>query len=353
MGSDMLANFHDVPRFVNLSHNPAALTFSTPAGCSKKTGVMHPVAVLLPVILLIATGYLLARIRLLGPQFIADMNKLGFYVALPAFILQSLAEVRVPAGTTLRLFLLLLGCTLAAGALAWGLSLLFRTRADARGSIIQASFRGNLAFAGLPIITYSLVGLPESERLAALGTALLVFAPLTACYNLLAVLCLQKIPHDSAKLRSLWGEIIRSILTNPLIIACLGGVALAVFGLRLPGPIDTTLKALGGIAMPVALLCIGGSFQVIRLEDRHRAIGIGVLVKLIALPLLAWWACDLLGVTGLEKRIVLIFAGVPTAATAFTMAKQMGGDEIVTSASIMLSTVMAAVTLLVILKISP
>jgi malate permease and related proteins len=314
---------------------------------------MHPVAVLLPVILLIATGYVLARIRLLGPQFIADMNKLGFYVALPAFIIQSLAEVQVPVGTTLRLFLLLLACTLAAGVLAWTFSWLLRTRGEARGSIIQAAFRSNLAFAGLPIITYSLAGLPEAERLAAVGTALLVFAPLTACYNFLAVLCLQKIPHDSSKLRSLWGELSRSILTNPLIIACLGGVILAVFGLRLPGPIDATLKALGGIAMPVALLCIGGSFKVVHLEGRQRAIWIGVLVKLVALPLLAWWGCELLGVTGLEKRIVLIFSGVPTAATAFTMAKQMGGDEVVTSASIMLSTILAAFTLLVILKFSP
>lgn len=311
---------------------------------------MKTLETLLPVMLLIGTGWVLARIRLLGAQFIGDMNKLCFYVALPAFIFRSMAEVRVPVGGAIQLFLLLFVCTLLAALLAVVLGVLLGARRESLGSVAQVSFRGNLAYAGIPIFMYSLIGVSETERLAALGTALLVFAPLTVSYNFLGVICLQKKSDEMRGVR-LWLEMGRAVITNPLIISCLGGLGLALAGFRFPGPVDETLKALGAIAMPVALLCIGGSFVSVELGGRHRSIWIGVGVKLVVLPLLAWLGCWMFGVEGMERRIVLIFAGVPTAATAYTMAKQMGGDETVTSASIMLSTLLAAISLGVILAL--
>ncbi|MCX7713022.1 MAG: AEC family transporter [Chthoniobacterales bacterium] len=312
---------------------------------------MHAVNTLLPVVLLIALGWALTKIRFLGEQFLTDLNKLSFWVALPAFIIRSISDVRIPFGETLRLFFLLLVCTIAAIFLGPIIALLLGARKASLGSVAQASFRGNLAFAGLPIITYSLADLPEEIRTNAIGTALLVFGPLTASYNFLAIFCLQRIENWRDPRSYL--ELARSIATNPLLISCLIGVFMAALNIRLPRPIDNAFAALGGVALPVALLCIGGAFVRIQLGGRYRSIFAAVSVKILFLPFMAWTGCELLNITGLDRRIVMIYAGVPTASTAYTMAREMGGDATVTSAAVAVSTILAFVSLTIILSISP
>lgn len=312
---------------------------------------MLVVETLLPVILLMALGWGLAKIRFLGPEFIHDLNKLTFYVALPAFILKSMTEIQTPPEEAMRLFLLLLVCTILVLLLAPLLSWLLGGKAESLGSVSQAAFRGNLAYGALPILTYSLVDLPESTRLETLGTALLVFAPLTACYNLLAIFCLQR--GVSWRDPAQYVAVLRSILTNPLLLSCVAGFFLALLGFRFPRPLHQTMHALGGVALPVALLCIGGSFEGIRFGGRYRSIWIAVLGKIVLLPLLAWLGCLWLGIGGLEQRTVLIFAAAPTAATAYTMAKEMGGDVVVTAAAVALSTILAFGTISLILLASP
>lgn len=308
---------------------------------------MQAVETLLPVALLILLGAALAHFRFLGPEFIRELNKLSFYVALPAFILRSMTEVRVPTREAMPLFALLIVCTILTMLAAPMIARLIGARMSSLGSVAQAAYRGNLAFAGLPILTYSLAGENPEVTAATLGVGLLVFAPLTASYNFLAVLCLQG-----------WGSfgkpgsiraLIRSILTNPLLLSCLTGFFLAMAGFEFPRPIHHALTALGAVAMPVALLCIGGAFIKIEFRGRYRSIWVAVFSKILLCPLLAAIGCWIFGITGLEQRIVMIFAAVPTAATAYTMAKQMGGDEDVTSASVAVSTILAFGTLTVVL----
>lgn len=308
---------------------------------------MHPVETLLPVVLLILLGWLLARIRFLGPDFIAQLNKLTFYVALPAFILRSMTEVESVSPSAGRLFLLLFGCTVAAILVALALAFALGARRSAWGSVAQAAFRGNLAYGGLPILTYSLGAAPQETQAAALGLALLVFAPLTASYNFLAVLCLSPW-RDWTGLQG-WARAGVSILSNPLILSCLAGFALAHAQFHFPRPLHQALTSLGAVALPVALLCIGGSFIGVKLQGRWRSLAIAVTVKLVVLPLMAWIGCSTLGFHGIERKIAMIFASMPTAATAFTMAKEMGGDEVVSSAAVMLSTVLASFTLSIVL----
>jgi len=300
---------------------------------------------LAPVLLLILLGWILTRIRFLGKPFMTDLNKLCYYVALPAFIISNLAGVRLPIGESMQLFALLFTLTLAAAGIAFGLGKLLAVHTASLGTVVHTAFRGNLAYAGLPVISYALAGREATAE--TIGTALLVFAPLTAFYNILGVLCLRQ--ADTWRRPGSWKLVGGEILSNPLILACAAGFLFSFFSFPLPLIFDRTLGMLGGAALPIALLCIGATFSTFHLSGHLTAIAVGAGVKVILLPLMSWMACIWLDIQDVERLIVLVFAATPTAATAYVMAERLGGDTEVTSAVIGISTILAMLSLTLVL----
>jgi len=99
--------------------------------------------------------------------------------------------------------------------------------------------------------------------------------------------------------------------------------------------------------VPIALLCIGGSLAMTSMRGRRSWIIAAALMKVVVLPLIVFGLAWLAGLGPQEMRIALVLASSPTAAAAFVMAKQMGGDEALASGSIALSTLLSAASLAV------
>ncbi len=297
---------------------------------------MSIVETLAPLVLLIALGAGLAHIRFLGREFMDDLNKLAFWIALPALLFTSANHASEPGGQMWRLLGVLLLGTLLITGIAWGASFLLRMPAGARGTIMQSAFRGNLAYIGVPVLAYSLGGDKN-----AFATAVIVMVLLMAFYNVLAVIVL----HSGSVHGSDWRRALRSIATNPLLLAGLLGLIFPFLGLALPVFVNRALDALGATAVPIALLCIGGSLAITSLRGRRSWICAAALLKVAVLPLIVFGLSVLAGLGGPEQRIALVLAASPTAAAAFVMAKQMGGDEALASGSIALSTVLSVLSL--------
>jgi malate permease and related proteins len=293
---------------------------------------------LAPLVLLIALGSVLAHLRFLGQEFMADLNKLAFWVALPALLFTSASHAAEPGSQTGRLLAVLLAGTLLITAFAWTVSFLLRMPAGTRGTLMQSAFRGNLAYIGIPVLSYSL---GSDQR--AMATAVVVMVLSMALYNVLAVIVLQQ-PGTSGRgadfLRAL-----KNIGTNPLLIAGLAGLILSFGGIALPGFVDRALEALGAAAVPIALLCIGGSLAVTPLRGKLSWITAAALLKVAVLPLIVFGLGRLAGLGPTDLRIALVLTACPTAAASFVMAKQMGGDQALASGSIALSTVLSALSL--------
>jgi predicted permease len=305
---------------------------------------------LLPLILLIGLGATLSRIRFLGPQFTADLNKLAFWIALPALLFRSAAGAsEATAATWWLLGVMVLG-TVLVSLLGWAWSRFLGVPVTGQGTFVQSAFRGNLAFIGIPVLAASVVDAPESTRVPVLASGVIVMALTMAFYNVLAVIVLQASrARGGASVRSL----LRPIVTNPLLLAGLSGLGLALFGVRLPAFVDRTLEVLGGAAVPIALLCIGGSLSTTRFVGRRSWIVSAALCKVIVSPLVMGSLVWLIGLGHLEMRIALVFASTSTAAAAYVMARQMDGDEALASGSIALSTVLSAISLAVALLLTP
>jgi len=298
---------------------------------------------LAPLILLIALGAGLARIRFLGREFMADLNKLAFWITLPALLFVSASRATEPGGQTVRLVGVLITSALLITALAWVVGLVLRLPSRARGTFMQSAFRGNLAYIAIPVLAYSL-----GKNSMAFATAVVALVFLMSSYNVLAVLVLQQGSLASAD----WRRMLRSIVTNPLLLAGLLGLALPALGLTLPAFADRALSSLGAAAVPIALLCIGGALATTSLRGRLSWIVAVALLKVAVLPILSYGLALALNLGPEEMRIALVLSACPTAAAAFIMAKQMGGDEALASGSIALSTVFSAVSLAVVLWVT-
>jgi hypothetical protein len=294
---------------------------------------------LAPLALLIGLGVGLARVRFLGAAFMADLNKLAFWVALPALLFRSAMGARHPSAQIWTLVAVLIGATLFIALVAWGATYALGLPTSGRGTLVQAAFRGNLAFIGIPVVAYSLA--PADAGI--LATAVIAMTLTMAFYNALAVVVLQASRPRTGRIAV--APTVRSVATNPLLLSGLSGLLVAAAGLQLPSFLDRTLETLGGAAVPIALLCVGGSLATTRLTGRRSWIGTAALLKIAVLPLVVFALARLTGLSPGEQRIALVFSAAPTAASSYIMARQMDGDETLAAGAVALSTVLSTVSL--------
>jgi hypothetical protein len=310
---------------------------------------MVVIDVLTPIIALIALGFALRRSGFLPDSFFRQANILVYWFGLPALLFVETASATPELGAALRIVVVLLLVTalcIAAGYLAgWRLRL---PRASL-ASFVQGAYRGNLTYVGLPVVLYALQAV-SGDSPGYQSLALLAVTPIIPLYNVLAVLVLLGADGgEPAGMAQLGSKLLRGVATNPLIIACVAGIAYAYSPLPLPPVAQRTLTALGQMALPLALLGIGAA---LRLRD-VRAGGLtataAALIKVAVAPLAGLAIASALGLTGPELQITLLYLAMPTAAASFVMAERMGADSTLASSIVAISTLLAMPALTVVL----
>jgi predicted permease len=305
--------------------------------------------ILAPVFLIILLGWVISHAGFLSRGALQEVNRLTYWFGLPALLFHRLAAASPEFGDVAGMLAALVAATfigIAAGAGAgWAMGL----PRPAVGTFIQGVFRGNLAFIGLPVVLYAFSGIGVSA--AAESSALLAFGPLVVIYNVLAVaVLLVSVPQAGAAgplRRALYG-----LVSNPILLSCLAGVAFSLAGWSLPGLVERTLAALGQMALPLALLCIGGALYWTRVRGHLQWAGVAAVLKVGVLPAvglaLAWW----LGLSAEHTRIVGILLACPTASASYLLATQMGGDGGLASSIVLISNLLAVPAMIVVLSLT-
>lgn len=303
---------------------------------------MFVVNTLAPVFLLIALGAVLLRTGFLTPELSKGVNRLAYWVALPALLFQSTAAAGAMTGGG-RLILATIGAMIAIVALALLASRLLRMPAIAAGTFVHVCVRGNVSFVGLPVVFYVLEATGGPQTAALKSAAVLTLAPFILAQNIIAFSALLAGRHASGG--RLLRTIGREIVTHPLLIAIALGLAVGWSGWQLPVALDRSLRSLGAVALPVTLLGIGASLMTVPIRGRRQIALLASAIKLVVLPLTGYALGSWLGLARLELLFALVYLGCPTGASSFTVVAEMGGDEPMASTAIVLSTLLSAVTL--------
>jgi hypothetical protein len=141
------------------------------------------------------------------------------------------------------------------------------------------------------------------------------------------------------------GTILRLLSKNPLILACALGILLNVSGLGLPGPLAPTFNILGAAALTIGLIAIGAGLKPAHALETGWIVALTSTLRLIVMPLLMMGWCLAFDVTGLPRLVVLLCGAVPGATSSYILARQLGGDATLMASLITGSTILAAITM--------
>ncbi len=132
---------------------------------------------------------------------------------------------------------------------------------------------------------------------------------------------------------------------NPLLIACALGIFLNATGIGLPGSLAITAKIIGDASLTLGLLSVGAGLSIGHMIDEKLPVLYTSALKLLVMPVVMMTACYVLGVTGLPRLVVLICASVPGATSSYVLARQLGGDMDLMASVITGGTILAVITM--------
>ena len=256
-----------------------------------------------------------------------------YYLFFPALLISRLSATRFEAAKLLDIGLSLGLALLVFTLLFAGLHRFIAERRDSLGSVYQGGIRFN-TYIGLACIEaiYGDTGL----TLAAL--CLLVYIPVV---NVLSVIALTAQGREGNRITLVTG----SVLTNPLVLACLIGTVLGLCEVDVPEIVVELLDALSQPALPLGLLAVGAGIRFMAFSRQSWQLAVAVLGKLLVFPALVAVATQLFRVSPDLAAVLLLLTCLPAPPSAYILARQLGGDVSLMANIITLQTVVAFFTI--------
>ena len=303
---------------------------------------------LIPIFSIIGLGMLLRKRQFLTEESTRAFNRFAYFFALPMFLFYKLAIAESVTGSGSSMMFALFIAVMLTFIIAWIAAVVFESRIGSRGASIQASFRGNLAFMGLPLVLFLIEGLPDDQKSMIEAATILAMMPVILFFNIGSVVALATYSDKTEKQFSI-GGVIREIVKNPLIWACVGGALFQLLQWPLPTAVKRTCAVVGGAAFPIALLGIGSQLISIPSARGWKATLVPAVVKCVVCPLIGLAAGTLLGLTGPVLQAMVILCAMPTAVSSYVLADQMEGDADLAAGTVVVSTVFSLPTLAILI----
>jgi hypothetical protein len=296
------------------------------------------VAAIVPTFLLIVTGFVLRRILVKEESHWLGTEQLVYYVLFPALLFRTLSRAKLSEVPLFGVGGALLIAVLVMAALCLALRPVLMKRLGISGpsftSVFQCACRWQtyvaLAVAGN---LYGDIGLT------------LASVAMVAMIPILNIMAIWVLAHYAAPTRLSWPRILLTIAQNPFIWACALGLAANLVGLSLPTWLDEFIDALGRSSLALGLLVVGAGLQLKGILRPEAPALLACALKLVVMPVIAVSLGLSFGLSGPNLAIVACCASVPTASSAYVLARQMGGDAPLVAEILTLQTLLAVITM--------
>lgn len=293
---------------------------------------------LLPIFLLIALGLGLRWRGIVPEDMWRGLELLGYWVFFPALLMETLIRSDIS-----NLPLTGIAFTMIASFMTMAIALLvsrrfvmqvFELSGPSYSSVFQSATRWN-GFIALPILA-KLYGDDGVALVAVIIGSLVPIANIMAVYV---------VAQNAGTRKLTLPEIAYVVFRNPFIWATALGLLINFAGIPIYAPVMTSLSSLGDAAIGSGLLMVGAGLNVADATRPSPAVWLGTGLKLLGTPILVIFWSLLTGIHGTAFMACMICASVPTAMSAYVLARQMGGDAPLVATTVTIQIVVSFFTI--------
>lgn len=292
--------------------------------------------VILPVFLIIGFGYLAARRGLFVDSAVDGVMRYAQSFALPVLLFRNVATLDL--GTAFAPSLLLSFYIGAFCAFMFGF---FAAR-----QVFKRALPDSVAIAFACAFSNSLLlGIPITER--AYGTAALagnfaiisIHAPLIYTFGIITMEWARSRGQPAHSYAALLRQVLKGVLTQPLVLGLMLGFAVNLTGLEQPGFLAAATDMMAKSALPAALFGLGGVLWRYRPEGDKGLIAVVCFASLLLHPTISYSLARYgfgLDVDGL--RSATITSAQPPGVNAYMFAHMYGVGKRVNASAVLVAT---------------
>jgi len=294
---------------------------------------------LIPVFALILIGYFFKTIKFPSHEFWSQADKLTYYILMPALLIYKLSNASLETQNNLGFILSAIFAIFFTMIVLIIVNKIKPVESSAFTSIMQGGIRFN---------TYVLLALSS----AIFGNEGLILSAIILTFTIpfINILCIIifALYVNNQKLSFLY--LFKSILKNPLIVACIIGGFINFIGLELPIILNNTLKILSEAALPMGLLSVGFGLVIKEINSSKIELLISSIAKLLIMPIFIFAFGKYFALNDMMISVLVLFAILPTAPSSFMLARQLGGDVGLMSSIITIQTLLSGLVITIFLN---
>ncbi len=298
------------------------------------------VEVVFPVFAIILAGYLSGHYRVLGEDSAVALNRFVYFFALPPLLFAFTARAPIDQIFNWPFIASFLVGSLFALVIALAVGRYAFQHRDKRELALLGltSVFSNTAYMGIPLF---------AAAFGASGTLPAIIATLAGNTLLIggAIIALEALQNSSGSYFRTLVLVVRTLLSNPLLVSPFLGILTSAAGLPIPVPVSNFLDLMAASAGPVALFALGLSLVGRKLLGDAKQVSSMVLLKLVVHPLVTFLLVTY--VFELDKnwaQAAIVLSALPAGALVFVVAQQYNVFVQRASSAIVVSTAASVLT---------
>jgi len=185
----------------------------------------------------------------------------------------------------------------------------------------------------------SFICLAMADRLAGTQGLLLIAVLIGVCVPLMNVAAVWPMARHAQT------GFVRQLVRNPLIIATASGLVVNLLGLTVPGWMEPSLTRIGAASLALGLMAAGAGMQFATLAQGKVLAASLLSIRHLVLPLIGWGLARALQLDPAQSAVLMAFAAVPTASSAYVLAARMGYNGPYVAGLVTLSTIFGVLSL--------
>lgn len=298
------------------------------------------ILIILPVFLLVGTGFACARLGYLDAGLSDALNAYAVKLAVPVLLFSAMLRLDLSAAYHPPMLIAFYAGAFVCFAVAIVLArTVWQRRAGESVAVGFAAMFSNTLLLGLPIMQRAY----GEESLAPVFGIISLHAPVL---YIVGIVTMELSRRDGRPLGETLAAAMRSLLTNALMIGIAAGLCLNLVGVDLPEPVSAAVAMIATSAIPVSLVGIGAALTRYQLKaELAESLMVAVLALILHPALVLVLTQYVLGLPADHVRAAVVLAAMPPGMNIYIFAVMYDRAVALSASAMIVATCASVITI--------